>query len=390
MSLIKERDKKYIAGTYNRFDVEIVSGKGSVVYDSNNKRYIDMTSGIGVTSFGIADDIWLSAVTNQLCSLQHMSNLYYTSPCTELAELLCKKTGMKKVFFANSGAEANECAIKAARKYAAEKKGKDCYSIVTLNNSFHGRTLTTLAATGQEHYHELFQPLTPGFIHIDSAKNISQLEKVAAKTKIAAVMIECIQGEGGVLPIDPIFVKQLEFYCRDNDICLIVDEVQTGNGRTGKMYAYMNYGIKPDIVTTAKGLGGGLPLGAVLFGEKVENIFGFGDHGSTFGGNPAACAGAVSIVSRLDNKFLDEVLKKSKLLFDAFESADGIESVSGMGLMIGLKTKRPAADIVKECISRGVLCLTAKDKLRLLPALNIPESLLREAAEIIKEVCAEK
>ena len=389
MSIIQERDRQYVAGTYNRFPVEIVSGKGSVVYDSDGKRYIDMGSGIAVTSFGIADETWAAAVTEQLHTVQHMSNLYYTAPCAELAELLCQKTGMKKVFFSNAGAEANECAIKAARKYAAEKHGADCFTVVTLKNSFHGRTLTTLAATGQDHYHELFQPLTPGFLHIDAGEGVAALKTLAASTKIAAVMIECIQGEGGVVPTDPDFVRELADYCSAQDILLIVDEVQTGNGRTGALYAYMNYGISPDIVSTAKGLGGGLPIGATLLGEKVENVLGFGDHGSTFGGNPVACAGAVSILRRLDDAFLAEVRRKGALLVDAFRGAPGITEVSGMGLMLGLKTEKPAADVVRACMEKGVLCLTAKDKVRLLPALNIPEELLTEAAQIIREVCAE-
>lgn len=389
MNSVIERDKQYIAGTYNRFPIQIVRGEGSLVYDEKGNRYIDMGSGIGVTSFGIADKDWISAVTDQLNAVQHMSNLYYTSPCSELAEQLCLRTGMKKVFFCNSGAEANECAIKVARKYAAEHKGGDCSTIVTLTNSFHGRTLTTLAATGQQHYHELFQPLTPGFCHISAEKGLEELEAIAGRQKIAAVMLECIQGEGGVRTLEKSFVRQIAEYCRTHDILLIVDEVQTGNGRTGKLYAYMHYGIQPDIVTTAKGLGGGLPIGATLLGEKVEHTLGFGDHGSTFGGNPAACAGALSIIRRLDEPFLNEVSEKGKLLMDAFTGSDGMESVSGMGLMIGLKTKKPAAEIVKRCMEKGVLCLTAKDKVRLLPALNIPKDLLREAASVIQAVCAE-
>lgn len=385
MNSIKELDKKYVAGTYNRFPVEIVSGKGSEVYDIDGKRYIDMTSGIGVTSFGIADDEWIAAVTKQLTSVQHMSNLYYTSPCAVLAKLLCEKTGMSKVFFGNSGAEANECAIKTARKYAAEKKGADCFTIVTLKNSFHGRTLTTLAATGQDHYHELFQPLTPGFAHIEAGCDMAELDALNEKTPIAAVMIECIQGEGGVIPLDPEFARAMEKWCHANDVLLIVDEVQTGNGRTGKMYAYMNFGLHPDIVSTAKGLGGGLPLGAALLGEKVQNVLGFGDHGSTFGGNPVSCAGAISIVSRLTDDFLCDVVRKRDLFIGCLKDADGIESITGMGLMIGLKTVKPAAEVVKACIEKGALCLTAKDKVRLLPALNISDALLTEAAKIIRE-----
>lgn len=389
MTSIKETDKQYIAGTYARFPVEIVKGKGSLVYDDTGKEYIDMGSGIGVTSFGIADDKWVEAVTAQLGLVQHMSNLYYTSPCAKLAELLCTKTGMSKVFFSNSGAEANECAIKVARKYAAEKKGTDCFTIVTLNNSFHGRTLTTLAATGQEHYHELFQPLTPGFCHIDAADDIAELESLSKEIKIAAVMIECIQGEGGVIPLEKEFAKKIDKFCKDNDIILIVDEVQTGNGRCGNMYAYMNYGIEPDIVTTAKGIGGGLPLGAVLMNKKTESVLGFGDHGSTYGGNPIACAGGISVVERIDDALLDEVNLKSKYIFDSFKDCIGVEEVSGMGLMIGIKTKRSAGDIVKKCIDKGVLCLTAKDKVRLLPALNIPMDVLKKAVDIIKSVCSE-
>lgn len=390
MNSIFELDKKYVAGIYNRFPVEIVSGKGSEVFDADGRRYIDMTSGIGVTSFGIADDEWVAAVTKQLTSVQHMSNLYYTSPCVHLANLLCEKTGMKKVFFGNSGAEANECAIKVARKYAAEKKGADCFTIVTLKNSFHGRTLTTLAATGQDHYHELFQPLTPGFAYIEAGCDLAELDALNAKTPVAAVMIECIQGEGGVIPLDPEFARALDSWCHANDALLIVDEVQTGNGRTGKMYAYMNFGIHPDVVSTAKGLGGGLPLGAALLSEKVQNVLGFGDHGSTFGGNPVACAGAVSIVSRMTDEFLTDVVRKRELILGILDGADGIESITGMGLMVGIKTAKPAGEVVKACIEKGVLCLTAKDKVRLLPALNIPDELLIEAAQTIRDVCKEK
>lgn len=389
MSDIKARDKAYVADTYARFDVAITSGIGSELYDENDKRYIDMGSGIGVTSFGSADIEWVKAVTEQLMRVQHTSNLYYTEPCGKLAELLCKKTGMSKVFFGNSGAEANECAIKIARKYAAEKKGSDCFTVVTLENSFHGRTLTTLAATGQEHYHELFKPLTPGFVHTP-ANDIEKLRETVKNNKVAAILIECIQGEGGVNVLDADFVKAAADIASENDILLMVDEVQTGNGRTGKMYAYMNYGITPDVVTTAKGLGGGLPIGACLMSEKVEKVLGHGDHGSTFGGNPIACAGAVSIVERIDDELLCEVNEKSKYVFDTLDGAKGIEKVVGMGLMIGIKTVRAASDVVKECNEKGVLCLTAKDKVRLLPALNIPMDILKEAVEVIKEVCGKE
>ena len=377
-------DKEYVAGTYNRFPVEIVSGKGSYVYDENGKEYIDMGSGIGVTSFGIADDAWKKAVTEQLDKVQHMSNLYYTQPCAKLAKLLCEKTGMKKVFFSNSGAESNECSIKVARKYAAEKKGAEYSTIVTLVNSFHGRTLTTLSATGQEHYHELFQPLTPGFVHTP-ANDLEALIKTVEANKVAGIMMEIIQGEGGVLPLDGEFVKGVAKYAKENDIVLMIDEVQTGNGRTGELYAYMNYGIEPDVVSTAKGIGGGLPLGATMLGEKVQNVLGFGDHGSTFGGNPISCAGAISIIERLDETLLADVKKKSEYVFNAFKDMKEVESVSGLGLMIGIKpANKTAADVLKICMENGVLCLTAKDKIRLLPALNIPMEALEKAVTIIK------
>ena len=382
MKDLKQIDKQYIANTYARFPVELVSGKGSLVYDENGKEYIDMGSGIGVTAFGIADDEWQAAVSAQLGKLQHMSNLYYTEPCALLAEALCEKTGMKKVFFCNSGAEANEGAIKAARKYAAEHKGPEYFTIVTLVNSFHGRTLTTLAATGQEHYHELFQPLTPGFVHAP-ANDLQAVKDAALQNKAAAVMIECIQGEGGVIALEKDFVTGLAAFCKEQDILLLVDEVQTGNGRTGALYAYMNYGITPDVVSTAKGLGGGLPLGAVLFGEKTEFTLGAGDHGSTFGGNPVCCAGALSVLNRLNQDFLDGVKAKSKLVFDSLQGQPGIEQVSGMGLMVGILTEKPAADVVKACMEQGVLCLTAKNKVRLLPALNIPDEVLKKALDVI-------
>lgn len=388
MSKIQEKDREYIAGTYARFPVTVMQGKGSVVYDENGKRYIDMGSGIGVTAFGIADDKWVAAVNAQLTQLQHMSNLYYTKPCGDLAELLCEKTGMKKVFFSNSGAEANECAIKVARKYAAEKKGAEYSTIVTLKNSFHGRTLTTLAATGQEHYHELFQPLTGGFAHAE-ANDFDDLRRVVEANKTAGILIEIIQGEGGVNVLDADFVKKTAEYAAANDIVMMVDEVQTGNGRTGELYAYMNFDIKPDVVTTAKGIGGGLPIGAAILGERVQNVLGFGDHGSTYGGNPVCCAGAYSIISRIDAALLSEVKEKSRFIFDSLSGAKGVTGVSGIGLMIGIKTEKPAAEVVKSCIEKGVLCLTAKDKVRLLPALNIPMDILAEAVGIIKAACAE-
>ena len=381
-----ELDNQYVASTYKRFPVEIVSGKGSLVQDANGKEYIDMGSGIAVSSFGVADELWIAAVEKQIHSVQHMSNLFYTAPCANLAKLLCEKTGMSKVFFSNSGAEANECAIKVARKWAAEHKGPACSTVVTLVNSFHGRTLTTLAATGQDHFHELFQPLTPGFASFPVG-DMDALKALCAGGTVAAVLIECVQGEGGVVPLDPAFVKELSAYLKEQDILLMVDEVQTGNGRTGSLYAYMQFGLQPDVVSTAKGLAGGLPMGATLMSEKVKDVFSYGDHGSTFGGNPVAAAAALSVVERLTDDFLADVTRKSKLIRSLLEGAPGIESVSGMGLMLGLKTVKPAGEVLAACRENGVLCLTAKDKVRLLPALNIPDELLIKAAEVIKEAC---
>ena len=384
--MFKEIDDTYVAGTYKRFPVEIVEGKGSIVKDVNGKEYIDMGSGIGVTSFGISDDIWKQAVIDQINKVQHMSNLYYTEPCARLAEALCMKTGMKKVFFCNSGAEANETAIKVARKYAAEKKGEDYNTIITLVNSFHGRTITTLSATGQDVFHKLFTPMTPGFVHTP-ANDLAALKELASSVKCAGIMMECVQGEGGVISLDADFIKGVAEFAAENDIILIIDEVQTGNGRTGEMYAYMNFGIQPDVVSTAKGIAGGLPLGATLLSEKVQNIFGPGDNGSTFGGNPVSCAAALSIVNRIDDELLAGVKEKSAFIFDTLGKAEGVESVSGLGLMIGVKTTKPAGDVVKACIEDGVLCLTAKDKVRLLPALNIPMDQLKKAVEIIAKNC---
>ena len=385
---ITEMDQAYVAGTYKRFPVEIVSGKGSRVVDVSGKSYVDMGSGIGVTAFGFADDAWIAAVTEQLGKVQHTSNLYYTEPCAQLAKLLCEKTGMKKVFFSNSGAEANECAMKVARKYSAEKKSGDCYTIVTLQNSFHGRTLTTLAATGQDHFHELFQPLTPGFVHVP-ANDIDALRKCVAENKVAGILMEVVQGEGGVVPLTEEFLVAADRLAHENDIPFMIDEVQTGNGRSGKLYSYMNYPICPDIVSTAKGLGGGLPIGATLMGEKVQSVLGFGDHGSTYGGNPVCCAGAVSVVERLTEDFLAGVKEKSAYVFSALEGAPGVESVTGLGLMIGVKTVAPAGEVVRRCMEKGVLCLTAKNKVRLLPALNIPMEDLNYAVETLKAAAEE-
>ena len=389
MDILQQQDKEYIAGTYARFPLTIEGGKGSVVWDDAGKIYTDLSSGIAVNTFGIADDEWIKAITEQAGKIQHMSNLYYTEPCVKLAQMLCDRTGMKKVFFSNSGAEANECAIKAARKYAAEKHGADCYNIVTLKNSFHGRTITTLAATGQDVFHKDFLPLTEGFIYVEP-NDIEKIEKVLFENRCAAVMLEVVQGEGGVMPLDKDYLQSLERICRERDILLICDEVQTGNGRSGKLYSYMNYGIFPDIVSTAKGLAGGLPLGATLFSEKTKDVLTPGSHGSTFGGNPICCAGAINILSRLDEKTLAGVRKRSEYIFSELSGAPGIKEVSGLGLMIGKKTERDASEVINTCMKKGVLVIKAKDKVRLLPALNIPMELLEQAVGVIKEVCADK
>ena len=383
---IIETENNYIAGTYKRFPIEIISGKGCIATDTAGKDYIDLASGIAVNTFGYADQEWTDAVSAQLSTLQHTSNLYYTDPCCKLAKLLCEKTGMKKVFFSNSGAEANECAIKAARKYA-ENNGKST-TILTLNNSFHGRTLTTLAATGQDVFHNDFLPLTEGFCYTP-ANDIDALEEKFKETSPCAVMFEVIQGEGGVNPLEQSFVANISELCAKHNALIIVDEVQTGNGRCASLYAYMHYGIKPDIVSTAKGLGGGLPIGATMLGEKVENIFSYGSHGSTFGGNPVCCAGALNIISRLDDNMLNGVTERSEMIRNTLSTADGIISVTGMGLMLGIKTKKPASEVVVKCIENGVLAITAKDKVRLLPTLNIPIEQLKKALDIIIDACKE-
>jgi len=386
METIKQLDDRYVATTYKRFPVEIVSGKGSLCFDTAGKRYIDMGSGIGVTAFGFADEVWQKAVTDQLSKVQHTSNLYYTEPSARLAATLCEKTGFSRVFFSNSGAEANECAIKVARKYAFDTRGVTEPVIVTLINSFHGRTHTTLAATGQEHFHTLFRPLTPGFCHI-AAGDTDALREIVAKGNVAAVMMECIQGEGGVFVLDKAFVREVASLCEENGALLMIDEVQTGNGRTGTLYAYEQYGICPDVVSTAKGLGGGLPIGATLLSDKVKDTLTYGSHGSTFGGNPVAAAGALSIISRLDDTLLLEVARKGEHIKARLEGQKGILSVSGLGLMLGIETKKPVGEVLNICMEKGVLCLSAKTKLRLLPALNIPDGILDEALDVILDAC---
>ena len=381
-----ERDAAFVAPTYARFPVELVGGKGALVYDADGKEYIDLGTGIAVNTFGTCDEEWIAAVTEQLHAFQHTSNLYYTSPCARLAEQLCVRTGMKKVFFSNSGAEATECAIKVARKYGTDKKGPDAYTILTLENSFHGRTITTLSATGQDVFHKLFTPMTPGFVHAP-ANDLDAVKKIADEMPLAAIMFEAVQGEGGVNPLTPEFVEGLVALAKEKDILLIADEVQCGNGRTGTLYGYMNYGMTPDVFTTAKGLGGGLPIGATVLGEKVQDIFSAGDNGSTFGGNPVACAGALNILSRLDDEMLAGVKVRSEMIRNALNGAAGIKSVTGLGLMLGVETEKPASDVIAACRANGVLVIKAKNKVRLLPPLNIPTELLARALDVIKNAC---
>ena len=381
-----ELDKTYVANTYARFNLNITGGKGSVVTDENGKEYIDLGTGIAVNTFGLCDEEWISAVTDQLSKFQHTSNLYYSEPCAKLAQLLCEKTGMKKVFFSNSGAESNECAIKAARRYGQLKKGEDCYKIITLKNSFHGRTLTTLAATGQDAFHKDFLPLTDGFIHAE-ANNCEEIEALSEDKNVAAIMIEVVQGEGGVNALDKEFIEKIAEIAKKRDILVITDEVQCGNGRSGRLYGYMNYNLTPDIVTTAKGIGGGLPIGITMLGEKVQDIFTPGLNGSTVGGNPVCCAGAISILSRLDENLLAGVREKSKYIKETLLGKPGIKSVSGLGLMLGIETEKDAGEVIKYCQENGVLVIKAKNKVRLLPALNIPQNLLEKAINIICEAC---
>ena len=381
---IKEIDKQYVASTYARFDLQIERGNGSLVYDEKGKEYIDLGTGIAVNAFGVGDEEWKKAVIKQLDKVQHTSNLYYSEPCAMLAKTLCERTGMKKVFFSNSGAEANECAIKAARKYGELKKGKEYHTIITLKNSFHGRTITTLSATGQDVFHEHFTPMTDGFVHA-SVGDIEEAKTLVKTHKCCGIFIELVQGEGGVTALDKEYVAALASLAKEEDLLLMVDEVQTGNGRTGSLYAYMQYGIEPDVLTTAKGLGGGLPIGATLLGKQAENLFTAGLNGSTFGGNPVCAAGALSVLERIDDKLLKEVQEKSAYIKAELALAKGVKSVSGLGLMLGIECEKDVNELIKGCMERGVLIIKAKNKARLLPALNIPWEQLKKAIQIVKE-----
>lgn len=376
-------DNENILNTYKRYNVVLTGGKGSTLIDENGKKYIDFNSGIGTNIFGICDDEWTKAVCEQATKIQHTSNLYYSEPQVKVAKLLCEKTGMKKVFFSNSGAESNECAIKTARKYSFDKYGEGRNEIITLINSFHGRTIATLSATGQDVFHQFFFPFVDGFKYAP-ANDIEALKSLISE-KTCAIMIETVQGEGGVNALNPEYIKFIADVCKEKDILFVVDEVQTGNGRTGYLYSYMEYGVKPDIVTTAKGLAGGLPFGAILFGEKTEKTLSYGQHGTTFGGNPICAAAAYSVISRIDDKLLNHVKEMRKVIEEKLSGKEGIKSISGKGLMVGIELdeKYKAAEVVAKGIENGVIMLTAKTKVRLLPPLNISKEDLTKGLDLL-------
>ena len=381
---IKKLDQEKIVGTYSRYDMVADHGKGARCVSVDGKEYIDFTAGIGVNCLGFCDDGWVEAVTAQLKKLQHVSNLFYSEPQVKAADLLTKRTGLKKVFFGNSGAEANEAAIKTARKYGTTQRGVHVNKIISLANSFHGRTMATITATGQEKYHKFFTPFLEGFKYCE-ANNIEQLKSLV-DDDTCAIMMEMVQGEGGVLDLDPDFVKAAEQLCHEHDLVFIVDEVQTGIGRTGKLFAYEYFDVTPDIVTFAKGIGGGLPIGGVLFGEKCCDVLKPGDHGTTYGGNPVACAGAVEVLTRIDDAFLKEVQKKSAYLKDKLQDLPHVTSVSGLGLMLGVSLEgKEAPDVVKKALEEGLMVLTAKDKVRLLPPLTITYDEIDQGVEILKK-----
>ena len=378
-------DGEYIANTYARYKVAFKSGNGALLYDFDGKEYIDCATGIGVNIFGVNDAEWKNAVKTQLDSIQHVCNLYYSQPQTMLAKALCKKTGARKVFFGNSGAEANECAIKAARKYGNTRYGNR-NEIITLKNSFHGRTIATITATGQDGFHKYFNPFLEGFKYAEPTMD-GIIKRYTDKT--CAVMVEVIQGESGVNVLNADFLRELESFCRKRDILLICDEVQSGNGRTGYLYAYQSASITPDIVTTAKGLGGGLPIGACLMFGKCGDIFGAGDHGTTFGGNPVVCAGALNIIERLTPDLLLEVQGKGAYFKQNLQHIKNVKGVSGLGLMIGISTTKPAREIAARCLEKGLVVLTAHENVRLLPPLNITKEQINTALKILNEVISE-
>ena len=377
---IKQLDSDYIAQTYGRFNLALSHGKGCQVWDFEGNEYLDFTSGIGVNSLGWADEDWLKAVVHQASSLAHTSNLFFTEPSSRLAKKLAEVSGLKRVFFANSGAEANEGAIKTARKYSHDKYGKDRATVLTLVNSFHGRTISTLSATGQEVFHQHFFPFTKGFDHTP-ANELRALETRLGQKDVCAIILEVVQGEGGVCSLDHEYLQGVQALCHQYDVLLIIDEVQTGIGRTGTMFAYQQFGLTPDIITLAKGLGGGLPIGAFVLGEKVQDTLGKSDHGSTFGANPVSCAGANAVLAKIDDAFLAEVKRKGEKLQKALAALPKVKSVSGLGLMIGVEFEEgtKAADIVAKCIEKGVL-------LRLLPPLIINDEQIEKGIALLKEV----
>lgn len=385
----KEKDLKYIMHTYGRYDVALKSGKGAVAYDENGKKNIDVSSGIGVNSLGYCNDGWVQAVTKQAGTIQHMSNYFYSEQASNLAEKLCSLTGLSKVCFGNSGAEANECAIKIARKYSFDKYGEGRNGIITLKNSFHGRTVTTLSATGQDVFHNYFFPFTEGFSYVE-ADDMNAL-KNAVNKNTCAVMLELIQGEGGVNILDKDYVQSLVKFCNENDILVIVDEVQTGIGRTGKLFAFENYEILPDLVTVAKGLGGGLPIGLCMCGEKLKDVMSPSTHGTTFGANPVVCAGANYVLDTITaDGFLDEVNKKGAYIEEKVLKFENVKNVRRMGLMIGIELESGNAhDIAVKCVENGLLIITAKDLLRMLPPLVITYDEIDEALKILENTLKE-
>ena len=385
----KEKDLKYIMHTYGRYDVALKSGKGAVAYDENGKKYIDVSSGIGVNSLGYCNDGWVESVTKQAGTIQHMSNYFYSEQSSNLAEKLCTLTGMSKVCFGNSGAEANECAIKIARKYSFDKYGEGRNEIITLKNSFHGRTVTTLSATGQDVFHNYFFPFTEGFSYVE-AGDMNAL-KNAVNKNTCAVMLELIQGEGGVNILDKDFVQSLVKFCNENDILVIVDEVQTGIGRTGKLFAFENYEILPDLVTVAKGLGGGLPIGLCMCADKLKDVMSPSTHGTTFGANPVVCAGANYVLDTVTaDGFLDEVNKKGAYIEEKVSKLENVKNVRRMGLMIGIELESGNAhDIAVKCVENGLLIITAKDLLRMLPPLVITYEEIDEALKILETTLKE-
>ena len=381
-----DRDNKYIMHTYGRSPLVIERGEGMTAIDADGKRYLDFTSGIGVNALGYAHPAWLQAVTDQAAKVQHTSNLYYTAPCGRLARRICHRTGLDRVFFGNSGAEANEGAIKCARKYSVDTYGEGRSKVITLVNSFHGRTLATLTATGQDVFHHDFGPFPGEFAYVP-AGDFAALE-AAADEHTCAVMMELVQGEGGVVALDPDYVHAVADLCAAKDILLIVDEVQTGVGRTGKFLACENYHLRPDIVTLAKGLGGGLPIGAVVTTEKVASHMGPGSHGSTFGGNPVVCAGACAVLDTMDEEFMQNVNDCAAALWAGLRTLPHVEGVSGLGLMIGIQLSDglKAAEIRAACEKQGLLVLTAKDRIRLLPPLILTEQDVKAALAILRKV----